>query len=283
MPLPVKGKNIVARSSSGGPLDGEDPPEELRAPLTEHLEELRNRILRSVAILVVAWVAAWYLIKPLYVALDGHITPAIKQGLPSATKFEIRLSNATDAFMLLLKLSFIVGLFVAIPFIVIQLWSFIAPGLRDREKEPIRKVLPFSIGLFFLGSYFCWLILPSAYYWFAGFFSYFPEVQLLQDPLQMVSFSTKMMLAFGICFQLPIIVFALGKVGLLTAETLTKNWRQATVAIFFIAAAITPSSDPISMLMMAVPLCVLFAISVYAVKVTTKPIEQHDEELDDLD
>ncbi|MEQ1932702.1 MAG: twin-arginine translocase subunit TatC, partial [Fimbriimonadaceae bacterium] len=277
----VKGKNIIARSSSGGHEDQE--PEEFRAPLTEHLEELRRRILRAVAILVVAWIAAWYMVSPLYKALLKHIKPAIVASLPPGTVYDERIQNAPDAFMLLLKLSFIVGLFVAIPFIIFELWAFIGPGLKEKEKAPIKKVLPFSVALFFLGSYFCWLILPSAYGWFSSFFSYFPGVALLQDPMQMMSFSSKMMLAFGVCFQLPIIVFALGKIGLLTAETLTKNWRQATVAIFFIAAAITPSNDPISMLMMAIPLCVLFAISVYAVKVTTKPIEQHEEELDDLD
>ncbi|MEQ1821161.1 MAG: twin-arginine translocase subunit TatC [Fimbriimonadaceae bacterium] len=281
MPLPRKGQNIVARNSSGGQEDHE--PEEFRAPLTDHLEELRTRILRSVAILVVAWIGAWYLVSPLYRKLIDHIMPAIKASLPKGTPLEIRIQNAPDAFMLLFKLSFVVGLFVALPFIIMQLWAFIAPGLKERERAPIKKVLPISVVLFFIGAYFCWLILPSAYGWFSSFFSYFPGVALLQDPMQMVSFSSKMMLAFGVCFQLPLIVFALGKLGILTSEALTKNWRQATVAIFFVAAAITPSNDPISMLMMAIPLCVLFAISVYAVKVTSKPGDDHEEELDDLD
>lgn len=236
------------------------------------------------AFLTVGWVAAWYMIQPLYDALAKHLEKPIKDNLPPGTKFETVIPNATDAFMLLLQLSFVVGIFVALPFIVSQLWGFIAPGLKESEKKPIRNVLPIAVGLFFLGAYFCWLILPAAYSWFAGFFVYFKGVSLFQDPRQMMSFSVKMMLAFGICFQLPLVVYILGKIGLLSSETLLKYWRQATVAIFFISAGITPSNDPISMLMMAIPLCILFAISVYAIKLTTKgKKEAHDEDLDDLD
>lgn len=292
MPLLVKGKNIVARdNSSGDPPSGpravrrvEEDPDEFRAPLSDHLEELRVRIFRSLFILVIGWIVGWFLIQPLYNTLQSHVYGGIKDGLPKGTGARIVISNATEPFLLLLRLSFMVGLFAALPFIVAQLWGFISPGLKASEKKPIRNILPVAVGLFFTGAYFCWLILPTAYSWFAGFFSYFPGTDLLQDPNQMISFSVKMMLAFGICFQLPLVVYALGRLGLLSAETLLKYWRQATVAIFFIAGAITPSNDPISMLMMAIPLCILFAISVYAVKITQgKQVKVHDPDLDDLD
>lgn len=294
MPLPVKGKNIVPRNSSGTD-DGvmmpkgritnrSDDPEEFRAPLSEHLDELRLRLMRSLGILMVGWIAGWFMINPLYSALEKHVMTAIRAGLPKGTTSTTVITNASDAFMLVLKLSFVVGIFIALPFIVWQMWGFISPGLREKERKPIRNVLPLSVALFFIGAYFCWLILPTAYQWFAGFFGFFPGTDLLQDPLQMISFCVKMMLAFGLCFQLPLVVYALGHIGLLSAETLMKHWRQATVAIFFISAAITPSADPISMLMMAFPLCLLFAISVYAVKVTTRKKKiAHDKDLDDLD
>lgn len=291
MPLLVKGKNIVARdNSSGDPPSGPravrrvvEDPDEFRAPLSDHLEELRVRLFRSITILVLGWVAGWFMIRPLYAGLRDHVLPAVKHGA-KGTEVIDRFQNATDPFMLLLKLSFTVGLFVALPFIVHQLWGFISPGLKASEKRPIRNILPIAVGLFFTGAYFCWLILPAAYTWFASFFDYFPGTALYQDPNQMISFCVKMMLAFGICFQLPLVVYALGRLGLLSAETLLQYWRQATVAIFFIAAAITPSNDPISMLMMAVPLCILFAISVYAVKITQgKQVKVHDPDLDDLD
>jgi len=288
MPLPVKGKNIVARDSSGdGPKKPSrklSDPEEFRAPLSDHLDELRIRIIRSLGLLGVSWVVSWFFVEPLYNKLQKHVEPALRNSLPKGTEVKWVLPNATDAFMLLLKLSFVVGIFVALPFIVWQLWGFIAPGLRERERKPIRNILPVSVALFFLGAYFCWLILPAGYAWFATFFDYFPGTELFQDPLQMINFCVKMMLAFGISFQLPLVVYALGRIGLLSTETLMKYWRQSAVGIFFISAAITPSADPVSMLMMALPLCLLFAISVYAVKITTRGrAAPHDEELDDLD
>jgi sec-independent protein translocase protein TatC len=134
-----------------------------------------------------------------------------------------------------------------------------------------------------MGVFFCWLVLPSAYGWFAGFFLTFDGAILNQDPEKIVTFSLKMMAAFGICFQLPIIVYALGRLGIVTPDTMVQYWRQAAVFIFFVAAAITPSNDPISMLMMAVPLCILFAISVYAVKLTTRKKELPPGDDDDDD
>ena len=159
---------------------------------------------------------------------------------------------------------------MALPFTAWHIWGFAAPGLKESEKKPLRGVVPFSVALFFLGVFFCWLVLPSAFQWFASFLDRFPNASLYQSPAEMVSFSLKMMAAFGICFQLPLIVYALGRLGVLTPETMMQYWRQATVFIFFAAAAITPSNDPISMLMMAIPLCILFIISVYAVKLTAR-------------
>jgi sec-independent protein translocase protein TatC len=230
--------------------------------LSDHLDDLRGRILKSLAILVSGWLGGWFATAWLNEIILRRNVREIRE---SGVKMEIVLSDAVQPFMILLKQSFMAG-----PFITWQIWGFVAPGLKETEKKPIRRAVPMSVLLFFLGVFFCWLILPQAYIWFAGFVSYFPDARLYQNPAEMVSFSLKMMAAFGICFQLPIVVYALGSLGVVTPETMMQYWRQATVFIFFAAAAITPSNDPISMLMMAIPLCILFAISVYAVKVTTR-------------
>jgi sec-independent protein translocase protein TatC len=131
---------------------------------------------------------------------------------------------------------------------------------------------------------FCWFSLPSAFIWFTSYFDEFPGAGLNQDPGVLVSFTLKMLLAFGVGFQLPLVVFVLGKIGLLSPDTLVRNWRQATVAIFLVSAIVTPSNDPLTMLMMAVPLSLLFVISVYAVRWTTrKQLREADKVLDDLD
>lgn len=175
------------------------------------------------------------------------------------------------AFMLKMKLSFIVGVTCSAPVIVNQLWGFIKPALKPSERKPFSQFAPVSIFMFLLGAGFCWLILPNAIQWFASYLEEFPGTSLYQEPGTLVVFATKMLAAFGIGFQLPLVVYLLGRLGILTPDTLMQYWRQAVTFIFFFAMVITPSNDPIAMLMMAVPLSVLFIISVYLVKWTVKP------------
>jgi sec-independent protein translocase protein TatC len=178
--------------------------------------------------------------------------------------------NATEPFMLKFRLSFLIGLILAFPFIVLQLWGFVEPGLRPHESRPIKRLAPVSVLLFAMGVFFCWFILPSAFRWFVGYLAEFPGTSLYQEPGTLVFFVLKMLLAFGFGFQLPLVVFLLGKVGLLEPGTLMKYWRQAAVAIFTLSAIVTPSNDAFSMLMMAVPLTVLFAVSVWAIRITSR-------------
>lgn len=266
--MPVARKSLARKPSD---------PEDFRAPLSDHLDELRSRILRSVVFVTLGWVFGWFAAEWMNKIILTRTLGAIADGAPKGTELNVSFTDATQPFMVLLRQSFMLGLVISLPFIVAQLWGFIAPGLKENERKPIRQVLPFSILLFFLGVFFCWLILPATYQWFSGFMESFPKAELNQNPEQLVMFALKMMAAFGICFQLPLVVYGLGKLGVLSPETLMQYWRQATVFIFFISAAITPSQDPISMLMMALPLSILFIISVYAVKLTTKPIEPREE------
>jgi sec-independent protein translocase protein TatC len=178
-----------------------------------------------------------------------------------------------------LRLSFAIGLIPATPLVILQLWGFVAPGLKERERRPFRVLAPFSILLFLLGAGFCWLILPAALQWFGSYLANYKDTSLIQSPSTMIFFIAKMMLAFGIGFELPLVVYALGALGLLSSETLIKYWRQATVFIFIAAATLTPSNDAFSMLMMAIPLCILFLISVYAVKFTQRKRKKQEEDV----
>ncbi|MEI8282138.1 MAG: twin-arginine translocase subunit TatC, partial [Armatimonadota bacterium] len=199
--------------------------------------------------------------------LTGRANVFVKKGLPPGTVFKEVFHNAPDAFLLQFKLSFYFALIIAFPFLVMQLWAFIAPGLKPEEQRPLKRIGPVSLFLFVLGGFFCWLILPQAFMWFASYLVNYDGVDIYQEAGMMAMLSLKSILAFGIGFQLPLVVFVLGALNLLSSDTLLKYWRHAAVAIFFISGAITPSNDIPSMLMMAIPLTILFAISAYAVKI----------------
>jgi sec-independent protein translocase protein TatC len=253
---------------SGGRLRLPDNPEEFRATLVEHLEELRTRIVRSLMIIAGGWLLGWYLEKPAFGWLSRLVLDNIAAAVHNPNLVKIVFTNYTEPFMLKIRLSFMIGLIFAMPFVVMQLWGFVKPGLKPQERRPLERLAPFSMLLFAIGVCFCMAILGPCTRWFSSYLEEFPNTVLYQDPAAMISFCLKMMLAFGLGFQLPLVVWALGALNLLSAETLTKYWRHAAVAIFFLAAAFTPSNDAFSMLMMAIPMVVLFSISVWAVKIT---------------
>lgn len=245
-----------------------DDPDDYRLTLVEHINELRTRLVRSVVALVATWFLGWWLVDKLYEPLNDKIIEAVNSGLGGKVTYAEAFRNAPDAFMLKVKLSFYIGLVIVFPYLVVQIWGFIAPGLKLKERRALRSVTPWSVVLFLMGAGFAAFVTPSAIAWFASFLLDFKHTQLIQDPGSMVFFVLKMLLAFGIAFQLPLVVYILGALELLTAETLLKYWRHSATAIFIVAMIVTPSNDPFSMLMMAVPLCLLFIISVFVVKFT---------------
>lgn len=235
--------------------------------LVDHLDDFRRRMVRCVALVCVAWVVAWFAHDPLYAILNSYALT----GWPKNLKYTEAFLSVTDPFMLKLKLSFLFGLIVALPLVVVQLWGFISPGLKPHERRPFRIIGPLSVFLFALGCYFCWLIIPTTISWFASIaMQSYTTAQINQEPGRLVFFIVNMMLAFGAGFQLPLIVYFLAKVGILPQESLSQYWRQAVVIVFVVSAVLTPSNDPISMLMMAIPLCILFMLSVWAVRITDK-------------
>ncbi|MFZ4507393.1 MAG: twin-arginine translocase subunit TatC [Fimbriimonas sp.] len=257
-----------------------DNTEEYRLTLGEHLDELRVRIIRVLVMLIVGWVAGWYILPSLYAFLNNMVAVNITQALDGKAPFSDVFRNATDPFMLKFRLSFMLGLIMVFPFCLLQIWGFIAPGLKPNERKPIERLAPWTLILFVMGAGFCWVIIPSALQWFAQYVLEFPGTGLMQEPGAMIFFVLKMMLAFGLGFQLPVVVYALGSIGLLKSETLLQYWRQWATAVFLAAAILTPSNDAFSMLMMAVPLVILFAISVVLVTAVQKKQKREQEKRD---
>jgi sec-independent protein translocase protein TatC len=233
-------------------------PQLSSAPLLDHLEELRRRIFISLLFLVIGSAVAFtYRIQ----LIEFIKAPLMASELYRSGKVQLVTLNLADQFILSITLSFWVGLAAALPFILGQVWAFIAPGLYPHEK---RWALPFIIGAgfsFLIGAVFGYLlVLPTM-------------VSFLLDFLQgqvtpMLGFSsyigtvTTFLISFGLSFELPILAVILTRIGLINYLLLRRFWRQAFIIILLFGAIITPTPDPASMLLVALPLYALYELSI---------------------
>ncbi|MBL8068903.1 MAG: twin-arginine translocase subunit TatC [Armatimonadetes bacterium] len=256
-----------------------EQPEELRLTLGEHLEELRVRLIRILVIVCIGMTAGWFLTPPVF----DNINAMVKDSLPKDFPYKVVWSGLSDPFMFHLKMAFVIGAILTIPLSVMQLWGFVKPGLRPHERKPLQTVVPFSVGLFIMGSVLGYVILPMAFGWFASMATDFKDPVIYQNPVDIVMFSVKMVLAFGIGFQLPLIVFFLTRLGIISPEAITRYWRQAAVGVMTAAAIITPGGDIFSMLLMGIPLVVLTFGSIAAARLTMRSQDGANDVLNALD
>jgi sec-independent protein translocase protein TatC len=280
MPLKLKERQERRRYSSRG------DPDEYRMTLGEHIGELRDRLVRIVLVIAGGWIVGWIVQPHLYISLNSIVEGAVEDYRRTNPDLEFAemFRNITEPFLFKLKLSFMIGLGIALPYIVLQIWGFVSPGLKPTERKPIKALAPISVLLFFMGCAFCWWVLPTTFRWFLGYIGEFEGVALFQEAGSMVFFTLKMMLAFGIGFQLPLVVFIAGRLGIVGPDTLIHYWRHAIVFVFLTSAVLTPSGDVFTLMMMAVPLSILLMLSIVAVKVTARKQERSsNEELNDLD
>ncbi len=241
------------------------PEADVRMPLTAHLEELRTRLIRMIAALTVAAVLSWLVIEHL---VDFLLAP-LQQFRPDQSL--IIGTGVTEAFFTKLKVAVIAGIFVSSPILFYQAWRFVAPGLYDREK---RVALPFSIAasIFFItGASFCyWLVFPVAFRFFLDEFASIGIAAQIRVS-EYLSFASRMLLAFGVTFELPVVTFFLARIGMVTHKTLIAWWRYAIVVIFVVAAVLTPGPDVASQMLMAAPLLVLYVLSIGVAYMVARP------------
>jgi len=166
------------------------------------------------------------------------------------------------------QVSLVAGLTLAIPGISFEVWRFIRPGLAADEVRIARGLVPLAVVLFAGGVAIGFLILPAAFKWFAA---YTPSGAELRPSLQdSVLFSVKMLLAFGLVFELPVVLLIAAKTGLVTSRVLLAQWRVAVLIIAIVAAVATPSGDLLSMMVMAVPVVVLYFLSIALVRMVER-------------
>jgi sec-independent protein translocase protein TatC len=232
------------------------PESDARMPLTAHLEELRWRIVRALVAVAIAFGVCYWFADAIFTFLIRPLT-ALRpdQALVIGT-------GVTEAFFTKLKVSLIAALFLASPVIFFQAWRFVAPGLYDSEK---RLALPFAVAasLFFvLGAAFCYsLVFPVGFAFFLAEYASIevaPQIRISEY----LTFASRMLLAFGVTFELPVVTFFLARIGVVTHRTLLGMGRYAIVVIFIVAAVLTPGPDVASQLLMAAPLLVLYGLSI---------------------
>ena len=229
--------------------------DETRLPITDHLAELRTRIIRILLAWLVGAVAAWSYSDDIFRLLLAPAVHALSPGQP------LQAIAPAEIFFSYVKCALLAGFLFALPVIFWQIWAFVAPGLYAAEKNAIVPFVIISTGLFIGGAVFGYTqIFPVM---FAFFTSYDTEwVKSAWTMHEVFKLTTSMFLAFGIAFELPVLVFFLSVAGIVDAPTLFRGTRYAVLLIFIGAAIITPSPDWVSQTLLGVPMVILYLIGV---------------------
>ncbi len=223
----------------------------------QHLEELRMRIIRALLAVGVGFCACWYYAERIF----GYMQKPIMSALAN-NHLETKLVylSPTEPFNMYLKVGFIAGLFVASPFVLYQLWAFVAPGLYKHEKRYVMPFMFFSVGLFLGGGYFGYrLVYPAALDFLIKYGAAFQPMITIGEYTDL--FLT-IIIGLGVIFEMPILVFFLSLMGVISAGWMWRNLRYSILVIFIIAAIVTPTTDIMNMCIFAAPMVVLYVVSI---------------------
>jgi sec-independent protein translocase protein TatC len=225
-----------------------------RMTFLEHLEELRGRLIRSLAALVVGFVVSWSFHEEIF----HFLTEPLRKAYPGV---KFITTGPSEALILYMKMAFFVGIFLAAPYLLYQLWAFVAPGLYAHEKN---YAIPFIVmgSLFFMGgaAFGHYVLFPTTF----GFLVQFggQDMQFLPKVDEYYTFYSWFLLGLGLVFQLPVIIFVLARIGLVTPRFLIRHFKYAVLASFIIAAVITPTPDVMAQTMLAVPMLALYVLGI---------------------
>ena len=259
--------------------------DEKAMPLLDHLIELRGRLLNSLIAILVLFFICYYFAPELYDFLVAPLADVLEE---MGGQRRLIFTALHEAFFTYIKVAFFAALFLAFPFLAIQVWMFIAPGLYKNEK---RAFVPFLVAtpiLFFMGGALVYyLIFPLAWQFFLSFESVGGAgalpIQLEAKVDQYLSLVMRLIFAFGLCFELPVVLTLLARIGFVSSKGLAKNRRYAVVLAFVAAAILTPP-DVISQIGLALPTILLYEISIVCVRVVErKRKERLGEDADEED
>ncbi|MCK5053077.1 MAG: twin-arginine translocase subunit TatC [Anaerolineales bacterium] len=217
--------------------------------LIDHLEALRRHLLRAIVVLIIAVLASTFFAKQALEWLAGPIN-----GLDQLQSIEV-----TESIGVFMRVSLLTGFVIALPYIGFEIFAFLNPGLRRRERILLLTSIPAASLLFVIGITFTYFILLTPA---LDFLLHFMDINAAIRPASYIQFVTGLMFWIGMAFQFPLIVYALAGIGLVKATTLLRGWRFAILAIAVLAAAVTPTIDPINMGLVMVPMILLYFISI---------------------
>jgi sec-independent protein translocase protein TatC len=250
--------------------DSQQPPmEDSQMPLMQHLEELRKRLMIAAGAWLVAFLACYSFAEKMF----SYIAEPVRNALPDGSS--LVFITATEPFFTYLKVGALAGLLVALPIILWQFWSFIGPGLYKHEKN---YVLPFVVASSFcfgVGTYFgFFLVFPTIFTFLIKFGTGTGEMSAMLSMGSYLALSSKLLLAFGLVFELPIVIFFLARLGIVDYKFLARNRKFALLGGFLFGAVLTPP-DVISQTALALPFFILYEIGIWIAKFFgKKPLEE---------
>jgi sec-independent protein translocase protein TatC len=242
---------------------------EARMTFTAHLEELRSRLLKCLIAVGIGFFGSYFFKEEFFQVLSRPLLKAM------GDKGTMIFTGVPEPFFVYLKVALVAGIFFTAPIIIYEIWAFIAPGLYVQEKRYVVPFVFFSSLLFLLGALFAYFVVcPFGFRFLLGFAAH--NIQPMLAIKEYFSFSTKLLLAFGFVFQLPLFIVFLSKAGIVTPETLSRQRKYVILLIFAVAAFLTPP-DVATQFMMAVPLLALFEIGIIMARIFGKKGEGPEE------
>jgi len=236
--------------------------EDEKLPFTSHLEELRKRLITSFIAIGVGFVVSFGFKERLFGILVRPLIKVMKDGET------LIYTGLPEAFFTYLKVSFLTGLMVASPILLYQFWMFVAPGLYQKERRMMVPIVILSSFFFIGGALFGYFVVfPWGFKFFMGFAT--ETIRPLPSMKEYFGFSAKLLLAFGLVFELPLVLTFMAKLGIVSVDFLKKN-RKYAVLLFFAGAAILTPPDVITQVLMALPLMILYEISIIGAKIFGK-------------
>jgi sec-independent protein translocase protein TatC len=240
------------------------------ATLIGHFAELRRRVIIIVLAMVIASSISFVFVDEIYAFLTQPLANSMKEGDTQRLIY----TGLTEGFFTYIKVALFTGVFVSFPFLLIQIWRFIAPGLYANERKTFFPFLMATPVLFFAGAACVYyVVMPTAWPFFLSFQT--PgaadglAIQLEARVSEYLDLIMTLIFAFGLCFQIPVLLTLLGRAGIISADTLVKGRKYAIVLVFVLAAFLTPP-DIMSQVMLAIPILALYEVSIILIKLSTK-------------